>query len=116
MSTTRAAVPGATRTCPHCRTTVLERAVKCPQCQKHLRHDPDAHVRAAPSVSPFRVEGTIVPPPGDTWEYNLLVVVRNAKGEEVTRQLVEVGALPSGEARSFSLAVEVLPGTAVRRR
>lgn len=93
---------------------MLERAVKCPQCQKHLRFDPDANARTAPSVSPFRVEGTIQPPDGETWEYNLLVVVRNAKGEEVTRQLVEVGALPPGDSRSFSLAVEVLPGTGKR--
>jgi hypothetical protein len=66
-------------------------------------------------VSPFRVEGTIQPPAGETWEYNLLVVVRNAKGEEVTRQLVEVGALPSGQSRTFSLAVEVLPNSSFRR-
>ncbi len=109
MSTTRSAPLGATRTCPHCRATVLERAVRCPQCQKHLRHDPDAHTKSAPSVSPFRVEGTIEPPAGETWEYNLLVVVRNARGEEVTRQLVEVGALPAGETRTFALSVDVLP-------
>jgi len=115
MSTARAAVPGATRSCPHCRATVLERAVRCPQCQKHLRHDPDAHIRTAPSVSPFRVEGTIQPPAGETWEYNLLVIVRNAKGEEVARQLVEVGALPAGELRTFTLAVEVLPNRGMRR-
>ncbi len=109
MSSTRTAAPGATRTCPHCRATVLERAVKCPQCQKHLRFDPNANTKTVETVSPFRVEGTIQPPAGETWEYNLLVVVRNAKGEEVTRQLVEVGALPPGEQRSFTLAVEVLP-------
>lgn len=111
MSTTRSAAPGATRTCPHCRATVLERAVKCPQCQKHLRFDPNANAKSVEAVSPFRVEGTIQPPSGETWEYNLLVVVRNAKGEEVTRQLVEVGALSPGEQRTFSLSVEVLPSS-----
>lgn len=109
MSTTRNIALGATRTCPHCRATVLEREVRCPQCQKHLRFDPNANIKSVEAVSPFRVEGTIQPPAGETWEYNLLVVVRNARGEEVSRQLVEVGALPPGEQRTFALSVQVLP-------
>lgn len=108
MSAVRTVLPGATRTCPHCRTTVLERAVRCPQCQKHLRFDPDAANPAPPAASPFRVEGTIRAPQGETWEYNLLLVIRNTKGEEVSRHLVEVGAMPPGDSRTFALTVEVM--------
>ena len=104
----RTVLPGATRTCPHCRTIVLERAVRCPQCQKHLRFDPDAAKASTAVASPFRVEGTIHPPQGETWEYNLLVVIRDAKGEEVSRHLLEVGAMPPGDSRTFALTVEVM--------
>lgn len=107
MTPVRTVPPGATRTCPHCRSTVLERAVRCPQCQKHLRFDPEANA-SIPTSSPFRVEGTIHAPPGETWEYNLLVVIRDAKGDEVSRHLVEVGAMPPGDERTFALSVEVM--------
>jgi hypothetical protein len=106
----RLSAPGATRSCPHCRTTVLESAVRCPQCRKHLRFDPDAAqaARARRTVAPFTVEGTIHPPSGgEAWEYAILLVVRDAQGGEVSRQLMGVGALAPGEARSFALSVEV---------
>lgn len=109
MTPVRTTAPGATRTCPHCRATVLDRAVRCPQCQKHLRFDPDAASRAPKTVTPFRVEGTIQPPAGQTWEYAVLVVVKDDRGEEVARQLVNVGALAAGDTRTFALSVEVLP-------
>ena len=32
---------GATRTCPHCRATILESAIVCPGCRHHLRFDKD---------------------------------------------------------------------------
>jgi hypothetical protein len=35
------------------------------------------------------------------------VAIRNAKGEEVARQVVGVGALQPSDERTFSLAVEV---------
>jgi hypothetical protein len=110
----RTVLPGATRTCPHCRTTVLERAVRCPQCQKHLRHDPDANRKVPASVSPFRVEGTIRPPDGETWEYDLLLIIRDAAGREVSRKLVDVGALVPGDARTFTLSVEVMAPRGIR--
>ncbi len=113
MSVARTVLPGATRTCPHCRTTVLERAVRCPQCQKHLRVDPDASSPQPLPTSPFRVEGTIRAPDGETWEYNLLVIIRDANGQELSRQLVAVGAMPPGDARTFTLSVDV---TALRGR
>lgn len=104
----RTVLPGATRACPHCRTTVLDRSVRCPQCQKHLRFDPDAENPKPAAASPFRVEGTIRAPDGETWEYNVLVIVRDTNGHELSRQLVAVGALLPGDARTVSLAVEVM--------
>lgn len=51
------------------------------------------------------------PPPGEAWEYSVVIVIRNEKGEEVSRQVVGVGALLPNEARTFSLSVEVFaPG------
>lgn len=109
MMAARSPAPGATRVCPHCRATVLERAIRCPQCQKHLKVDPDARASEPPVESPFRVEGTIRPPEGETWEYNLLVVIRDTAGNELSRKLVDVGVMAPGDARTFALSVEVAP-------
>lgn len=37
----------------------------------------------------------------------MMVSVKNERGEEVTRQIVGVGALQPGESRTFTFAVEV---------
>ena len=42
MNTGRVAAPGRTRTCPHCKATILESASVCPACHHHLRFDPKA--------------------------------------------------------------------------
>jgi hypothetical protein len=113
MSVVRQGAPGATRTCPHCRATILESASVCPACRHHLRFDPAAMVPGAqPSFFPLRVEGTITHPQvGESWEYSVLLSIRNDRGEEVTRQVVGVGALHPAEQRTFTLAVEVFaPG------
>lgn len=108
MSTTRQGAPGATRTCPHCRTTILESAVVCPSCRHHLRFGAAGADRAQASSTPLRVEGTIRhPPAGAAWEYSMLLTIRNERGEEVARQVVGVGALQPQEERTFTLAVEV---------
>ena len=61
-----------------------------------------------PAATPLKVEGTIRhPPQGETWEYSIVLAVRNGRGEEITRQVVGVGALAPEEVRSFSLAVEL---------
>lgn len=114
MSATRQGVPGTTRSCPHCRATILESASVCPACKHHLRFDPGAAQRAQPSFTPLRVEGTIRhPPAGEAWEYSVMVSIRNARGEEIARQVVGVGALQPAEERTFSLVVEVFtPGDA----
>lgn len=101
---------GATRTCPHCRTTILQSAAVCPACKKHLRFEPGASKASAamPAFSPLRVEGTIRhPDAGEAWEYSVMISIRNERGEEVTRQVVGVGALQPGEGRTFTFAVEV---------
>ncbi|NOT07053.1 MAG: hypothetical protein HOP28_02495 [Gemmatimonadales bacterium] len=108
MSTARQGAPGAVRTCPHCRAAILESASVCPACRHHLRFDPGAAERAIPSAVPLRVEGTVRHPAvGGAWEYSVMLSIKNERGEEVSRQVVGVGALGPAEKRTFTLAVEV---------
>jgi hypothetical protein len=108
--------PGKTRTCPHCKATILESATVCPGCQHHLRFDPDAQ-RMVPAATPLTVEGTVRHPKGsDTWEYSIVLSVRNGRGEEMTRQVVGVGVLAPDDVRSFSLAVEMFAPQALAPR
>lgn len=108
MSPVRQSAPGATRSCPHCRATVLESASICPACKKYLRFDPGAAARAVPTFSPLRLESSIRHPDvGEPWEYSIVVSIKNDRGEEITRQVVGVGALQPNEGRTFSVAVEV---------
>jgi hypothetical protein len=108
MSTTSVANPGKPRICPHCRATILQSATICPACDHSLRFDSHRTRRAAPSFSPLRVEGTIKhPPAGEPWEYSIVLSILGNRGEEVTRQVVSVGALNPDEKRTFRLAVEV---------
>jgi hypothetical protein len=54
------------------------------------------------------VEGTIKhPAAGEAWEYSIVLAILDADGEEITRQIVSVGALNPEEQRTFKLAVEV---------
>jgi len=110
VSTVRRAAAGATRTCPHCRTVILQSAAVCPACKKHLRFDSGASAAAAatPSFSPLRLEGAIRhPDAGEAWEYSIVISVKNDRGDEVTRQVVGVGALQPGEGRTFTFSVDV---------
>jgi hypothetical protein len=108
MNQVRIATPGKTRSCPHCKATILESAAICPGCQHHLRFDGAAGQRPGVSISPLRVEGTVRhPPTGDAWEYSVVLAIRNGRGEEVSRQIVGVGALLPSEQRTFTLSVEV---------
>jgi hypothetical protein len=101
---------GKTRTCPHCKATILESLSICPGCLHHLRFDQEAAKRQVAATSALRVEGMIRHPPlEDPWEYFVVISIRNDRGEEVTRQVVSVGALQSTEKRTFSLSVEMLP-------
>ena len=108
MSTARVSAPGATRSCPHCKATILESANVCPICRHHLRFDQRMSESAHPSFSGLRVEGTIRHPQvGEAWEYSMMLTIRNERGEEIARQQVGVGALQPAEQRTFTLSVDV---------
>lgn len=98
---------GATRLCPHCGAVILRSAAVCPSCRKHLRYAPTADVQ--PQFVPLRVAGAIRHPVSgqEPWEYAVTVTITDDQGKEVARQIVGVGALAPGEARTFTFAVEV---------
>jgi hypothetical protein len=106
----RPVVPGKTRTCPHCKAVILESLSICPGCLHHLRFDSEAAKRQVAATSALRVEGLIRHPPLEgPWEYFVTIAIRNDRGEEVARQVVNVGALQGAEKRTFTLSVEMLP-------
>lgn len=110
MSSSRVATPGKTRTCPHCKATILESASICPGCQHHLRFDAQAIVdrRAQPAFSALRVEGEFRNRENaDAWEYSVVVSIRNDRGEELVRRVIGVGALTPDESRTVTLSVDV---------
>ncbi len=119
MTASRAGTPGATRTCPHCRETILESAAVCPACRHHLRFEPRT-VDSAPlpeTQTPLRVEGSIRnPTPGGAWEYSMVLTIRNERGEEIARRLVGVGAMQPDEQRTFTLSVEMVEAGEAKRR
>jgi hypothetical protein len=101
---------GKTRTCPHCKAVILESLSICPGCMHHLRFDSEAAKRQVAATSALKVEGVIRHPPiEDAWEYYVTIAIRNDRGEEVDRQVVNVGALQGAEKRTFTFSVEVLP-------
>jgi hypothetical protein len=101
---------GKTRTCPHCKAVILESLSICPGCMHHLRFDSEAAKRQVAATSALKVEGIIRHPPvEDAWEYYVTISIRNDRGEEVDRQVVNVGALQGAEKRTFTFSVEVLP-------
>ncbi|HET9333799.1 MAG TPA: hypothetical protein VFQ21_09475 [Gemmatimonadota bacterium] len=109
MSRAPRLVPGQARTCPLCKATILESASVCPGCRHHLRFDPRAGPLEWASVVPLRVEGTIHrPADAETWEYSIVLAIRDERGEELTRQVLGVGAIKPAEGRTFELSVEVL--------
>ena len=112
MSTPRPGTAGATRSCPHCKTTILESASVCPACKHHLRFD-DATAtaqRVAETIVPLRVQGTVRhPPDGGPWEYTVVLSIKNDRRDEIARHVVGVGAMQVNEERTFTLAVEAVP-------
>ncbi|MGA8095730.1 MAG: hypothetical protein WB823_15840 [Steroidobacteraceae bacterium] len=101
---------GKTRTCPHCKAVILESLSICPGCMHHLRFDSEAAKRQVAATSALKVEAIIRHPPiEETWEYYVTISIRNDRGEEVDRQVVNVGALQGAEKRTFTLSVDVLP-------
>lgn len=114
----RTGAAGATRVCPHCKTTILESSARCPACRHYLRFDADASssIGTQEATTALQVEGTIRhPSEGGAWEYSVVLVIRDEAGKELNRQVVGVGALFGGDERHFSLAVEVVPTNDMRR-
>lgn len=115
MSAVRPGEAGATRACPHCKATILESSAVCPACRGHLRFDAPASDTAQRFV-PLQVEGTINGNDTGSFEYTMVVVIRNERGEEVGRHVAGVGAVHPGEARSFNVTVEAVPVAVGKRR
>jgi hypothetical protein len=111
MSTLRSGSSGATRVCPHCKATVLESAAVCPGCRHHLRFSGTGHaLEPAESYCALSVDGTIAhTKASEPSEYCVVLDVRNDRGEQVTRQVVGVGVLQSGERRRLNVSVEIMP-------
>jgi hypothetical protein len=110
VTTPRPGMPGATRSCPHCQETILESAAVCPACRHHLRFEPAPPGLGADAVTPLRVEGNIRnPAEGGTWEYSMVLTIRNERGEDIARRIVGVGAIQPEEQRTFTLSVEMAP-------
>jgi hypothetical protein len=106
----RVATPaGKTRSCPHCRATILESAAVCPACRHHLRFErrKDAPVEQPGRVA-LRVSGQFSRPAADgSGEYSVVVVIRDANGAELARKVVGVGGLTPGDERQIELTVEL---------
>jgi hypothetical protein len=78
----------------------------------HLRFEAKAApVRAAATLVPFRVEGTIThPSESEPWEYSMVAEIRDERGEEIARQVIGVGVLRESEVRTFAVVIEVTAG------
>ena len=110
----RPGAAGATRTCPHCKTEILESSTVCPSCRHYLRFDD--RTQAAEVTRALQVEGEIRhPAEGGAWEYSVVLTIRDDEGKEVSHQVVGVGAIHPGDARTFTLAVELTATHDMRR-
>jgi hypothetical protein len=82
-----------------------------------LRFTEPASAAVAPASVPLRVEGSFRNPVGSgTWEYSMVLTIRNERGEEIARKLVGVGAMLPDEQRTFTLSVEMNPASAGGKR
>lgn len=105
-----AAEPGRTRTCPHCKSTILESADVCPACHHHLRFGADRRGTRSAAESLFRIEGTVQAPAGPgAWEYDVVVALYDEKGVEVGREVVHVGALRAPASRRCVVTIDAYP-------
>lgn len=112
MMATRPGQLGGTRTCPHCKATILESAIVCPGCRHHLRFGNEAAEQAAAQErrTAWQVEGTLEPLPDEPEiEYCIVVTVKDQAGNEVARQVVDVGGLRRQDQRHFTVSIEATP-------
>jgi hypothetical protein len=105
----RTASLGKTRSCPHCRATILESAAVCPACKHHLRFESRRGEQPAPAGTvALRVAGEFSRGNDDqAAEYSVVVVIRDARGTELARKVVGVGGLGPGDERTLELTVEI---------
>jgi hypothetical protein len=109
VSSTRPTTVGRTRVCPHCKATILDSSAVCPGCNHHLRFGNLAAEHQRVAKTALRVEGTVRhQPSAPPCEYSVVIEVRNERGEQVSRQVVGVGALQPQELRTFTLSVDLL--------
>src|SRR5206468_307987 len=94
----RPVAAGKTRTCPHCKATILESLSICPGCLHHLRFDQDAAKRQVAATSALRVEGVIRHPPlQEPWEYFVVIASRRNRNPGVERDESSVMLNGQGE-------------------
>jgi hypothetical protein len=112
MNAVRPQPLGATRTCPHCKSTVLASAGICPACQHHLRFSLPTPSAASTGYAALQVEGTVRhKQPDEPCEFCVVLSIANERGEQITRQVVGVGLLQPAEARRFSVSVNLVPAS-----
>ena len=110
MNAVRPMAPGATRTCPHCKSTVLASASVCPACQHHLRYSSPNAPPAQTGYAALQIDGTVRHKRIDEpCEFCVVLSIANERGEQITRQVVGVGVLQPAEARQFSVSVNLVP-------
>jgi len=105
----RAAAIGKTRSCPHCRATILESAAVCPGCRHHLRFESrrGAQLEQVSQIA-LRISGQFARASAEgPGEYSVVVVIRDAGGAELARKVIGVGGLAPGEERRVDLSVEI---------
>jgi len=110
MKGARAPSAGESRTCPHCKATILQSAASCPICRHVLRFTPFGFEppRSRPTTCPLLVEGTLDHPgEGLPLEYDVFIEVRDETGKLLSRQSVGVGGLGPGQRRVFTLRIEM---------
>jgi uncharacterized protein YbaR (Trm112 family) len=99
----------ATRTCPHCKATILASAAVCPGCKGHLRYDKPKGAPAPKAT--WQIDGTLkAEKPDRVTEYCMVVSVRDESSEEVARHVVNVGSLQGDQKRTFTLTIETSDG------
>ena len=104
----RRATVGKTRSCPHCRATILESAAVCPACRHHLRFENRRGEESRPaSQVALKVSGEFARTGSGPGEYHVVVVIRDAGGAELARKVIGVGGLAPGEERKVELSVEI---------
>ena len=107
--------PGRTRSCPHCKSTILDSADVCPACHHHLRFGADRRSTRVAAESLFRVEGTVhAPDTADAFEYDVVVALYDEKGIEIAREVVSVGVLRPAASRRCVVSISAYPAAAVR--